>query len=522
MTTTDAGAAFDALTDDEMRVVLGNGNGSHMQTESAGDLDGWPVEAPDDYDPSDLAAIQRRECELAERVYDGAPHPADLDGQPGAAPVEVARTVADIGAEFWPAKPVLEHIRTSAYARLASPWATLGEVLARALTFIPPAVQLPPIIGGNGSLNLFVAQVATPGVGKGAAARAAKDAMGFRDEVKAVPVGTGEGIIDTFQTTDTKGEPTWHTRAAMVTIPEVDHLAAEMSRTSSTIGAYLRQGFMGEGLGAVYRTKTSRAFLPDHSYRLTLTVGVQPGRAGALLAESAGGTPQRFIWLPATDPLCPDVTPEMPKAWEWRPPARIDLIAPDHDGAPVVLTVCEAARETIVSDQRARQREQIVDPLETHSNFVRLKVAAALSILCYDERADGPMPGITDEYWNLAGLVMEVSSLTRRKVCETLSAEVRAQNEAAGYAEASRAEIVENAAEARKIRKTCDRIRTKLTDRPVEWSHSDLRAQIDPAYRDYFLAALERLVTSGAIVRRGVEYHGSTGWRYRLAGLDEG
>jgi hypothetical protein len=59
---------------------------------------------------------------------------------------------------------------------------------------------------------------------------------------------------------------------------------------------------MGEALGFAYANATRRISLEAHSYRLGLVVGVQPERAGALLDGSDGGTPQRFVWLPATDP----------------------------------------------------------------------------------------------------------------------------------------------------------------------------------------------------------------------------
>lgn len=457
--------------------------------------------------------------------YDGAPHPADVaalvEQHEGTAVSATGRTVADIGAEFWPSKPVLGHIRTSAYARLASPWATLGEVLARMLTMVPPRVQLPPTIGGNGSLNLFIAQVAVSGVGKGAAARTASEAIEYGQPVRVVPIGSGEGMVDAFATTDSKGEQTWHTYAATVTIPEVDHLAAEMGRTSSTIGIYLRQGFMGESLGGSYRTKTSRAFLPDHSYRLTLTVGVQPGRAGALLAESAGGTPQRFVWLPATDPMCPDVLPDMPKVRSWRPPADVARIPFGGDGEPVVLPVCQEAKDTIIADQRARQREQVIDPLETHSNFVRLKVAAALSLLCYDERTDGPLPEVTAEYWNLAGLVMEVSSITRRRVADTLTAELRTQNEAQGHAEAARARIVRTAEVSDELRAAQERIMTVLmrhAGRDGGWmTNGELQRQCS-RHAKFYPEAIEMLTDSGRVeCQQTKPKRGPAGLAYRVA-----
>jgi hypothetical protein len=79
--------------------------------------------------------------------------------------------------EFWDARPALAHIRDFAYARMCSPWAVLGAVMLNVLHQVPPGVTLPPLIGGRGSLNTFVATVGPSGAGKGAAERAAEEAF---------------------------------------------------------------------------------------------------------------------------------------------------------------------------------------------------------------------------------------------------------------------------------------------------------------------------------------------------------
>ena len=79
--------------------------------------------------------------------------------------------------EFWGCRPVHAHIRSWARARRASPWGVLGECLAEAVCHTPSGFQLPPIIGGNGSLNMLVAMVAKSGLGKNAAANAAEVAF---------------------------------------------------------------------------------------------------------------------------------------------------------------------------------------------------------------------------------------------------------------------------------------------------------------------------------------------------------
>ena len=54
--------------------------------------------------------------------------------------------------------------------------------------------------------------------------------------------------------------------------------------------------------------------------RFGLSVGIQPDRAGWLLDEADGGTPQRFLWLPVTDKNITATPPFEPAPWPWAAP----------------------------------------------------------------------------------------------------------------------------------------------------------------------------------------------------------
>lgn len=79
--------------------------------------------------------------------------------------------------DLWTASPQLTAIRAFALHRMVAPEAMLGVILLQVAAVIPPHVVLPPLIGGYGSLNSFVALVGPSGSGKGAAERAARDAI---------------------------------------------------------------------------------------------------------------------------------------------------------------------------------------------------------------------------------------------------------------------------------------------------------------------------------------------------------
>ncbi len=71
----------------------------------------------------------------------------------------------------------------------------------------------------------------------------------------------------------------------------------------------LRKLWMGEQLGFNNASKATRSILAAHSYRASLIVGVQPIKAGPLLDDADGGTPQRFMFLPVGDPDAPEIAP---------------------------------------------------------------------------------------------------------------------------------------------------------------------------------------------------------------------
>lgn len=216
--------------------------------------------------------------------------------------------------EFWTSRPELAHLRDFARARRAAPWAVLGCALTRVVAHVEPFVTLPPIIGGDASLNLFLGLVGPSGGGKGAAEAAAKDAVRFTRLLETPPVeagvGSGEGIAHTYlrYVPGKKGEPgtvEQHNTRAIFRAPEVDTLAALKGRQGSTLLPKLRDAWIGDALGFAYADVTRRLDLRAHQYRLCLIVGIQPNRAAVLLDDADGGTPQRFLWLPTMDPHVP-------------------------------------------------------------------------------------------------------------------------------------------------------------------------------------------------------------------------
>lgn len=346
---------------------------------------------------------------------------------------------------FWNARPELQHARDFARSRRVSPWSMLAEELLRVVTATPPEVVLPALVGGYGSLNLFAAIVGAPGAGKGASASAASDAVRIPSTlpVETAGVGSGEGIGHLLAHTE-KGQLVRDRTAVLLTAAEVDSLAAlGKGRTGATLLPELRKAWSGEALGFGYADAKKRLLIDAHSYRLALSVGVQPGRAEALLDDADAGMPQRFIWVPTTDPGAPDhplVEPEPLDVMVKLEPEFLRLRSLQQRR---IMQVPREAKEAIQTARLARLRggDDAAAQADQHALYARLKVAAAMALLA--DRLK-----ITAEDWTLAGTFMAISDRTRGEVVTHLNAEKSRANRARGVSDGERAAVAKATADA--------------------------------------------------------------------------
>lgn len=410
--------------------------------------------------------------------------------------------------EFWAARPELTHIADFARARRACPWAVLGVVLARLVVALPPWVVLPPLVGADASLNLFVALVSASGGGKGASEAAAADAVQIGEgnrHVDTAGVGSGEGIAHLFARRTKTGVEAIRT-AVLMKVIEIDTLAALGDRKGATLLPELRKAWSGEDLGFAYADPTKALPLPAHSYRLCLVAGVQPGRAQWVLDDADGGTPQRFLWLPATDPAAPDLRPPCPPRWVWTGPE--DFPMADAFTTRVVLPVAEIAREVIDTARLARLRGD-GEALDGHALLTRLKTAAAIGLLA------GRL-GVSAEDWELAGVIAGVSETTRAGVVDHLRREAATRNRSRAEAEAERAITVTDRQEADAMKKAGTYVMRRLTARAEGMTGGELRRGTTGPQRAALTAALEALSDAGQIEAEPVGNGGSTGLLWKV------
>lgn len=367
-------------------------------------------------------------------------------GIPGASPTDA---LAQAEAAVFEASDVLGAIRQGARARLVSPWAVLGCVLARVVAETPVPVVLPPVIGGDASLNLAVALVAPSGGGKTGANRVAQDLLGgvptdpdtlnrhmLRIRPEQLGAGSGEGIVAAFldwvaidPSTPGAGrelrlKPTPH---AILVADEIGRVDAVQSRNGSSLGPVLRSAITGDSLTTTNAARERNRKVPELGYRFAAVVGVQPELSGILLDDADAGTPQRWLWLPAADALAPDEddTPAFPTPLAWLPPHT----PVDADGRARLSIPDEAAR-IIRDNQRARLRGHGA-ALDGHALLTREKVAAALSLL-HGHAA------VTSQWWEVAASVMAVSDGVRGACVATLAGKADERTRAAGRRDAIR------------------------------------------------------------------------------------
>lgn len=401
---------------------------------------------------------------------------------------------------FWATRPALQHVLTLARARGAGPWAVLGAAMARAVASIPPYVVLPGVVGGRMSLNLFIALVGPSGGGKGAAMATAMEGYKF-GYIETVPLGSGEGIARTYRPVGTKPDQANVLTAAVFDAPEIDTAAALSNRQGSTLFAELRKMFSGEQLGFGNAGKDTRNVVAAGSYRACVTVGVQPLRSHTLLGASDGGLPQRFVWMPTSDPDAPDEPPAEPDQWKTSRPAWLCAV-----DSHIEIVIPDVARQAIRNHRLAVLREEPnVDPLDGHALLTRLKVAVGLMAL------EGRTV-VSEEDWKLAGFVMDVSTYTRERCQRALENQSRSANRARALAAADRDEIITDR-KLQRCREAITRWLTKADGEPV--TRRELTQKIKSDVREYFDTAIAEMLEDNRIspveTSRGTAFRSNVG-----------
>ncbi len=354
---------------------------------------------------------------------------------------------ANLPEQFWQARPVFGHIRAAAHNRMVSADAVLLAVLARVVMLTPPTIALPAIVGSRVSLNLFTSIIDASGGGKSAAVNVARELVPHQRDDIADPIlpSSGEGLIEAYMgmvdggvDDDGKKRPKERRQvmtAGLAFVDEGQGLLAQSERSGSTIMETIRSAWMGGDLGQHNATEERRRWLKAHRYRLSMIVGFQLTYAASLIADGEGGTPQRFTFALASDPTI-DEHAAWPGPIEFEPQATVqgvDISFDDELVAGIRRRRLERSRGTLV-----------VDPLDTHQDLRRMKLAAAVALLEGRTHVDV-------EDWELAAEIDQTSCAVRTLAIEHARSQSARAERARAERQAEREAVVLDSVEGRAL-----------------------------------------------------------------------
>ncbi|WP_285034579.1 hypothetical protein [Mycolicibacterium sp. lyk4-40-TYG-92] len=276
-------------------------------------------------------------------------------------------------------------------------------------------------------------------------------------------------------------------------VPEIDHLAALDAGQGNNTRATIKAAIMGERLGSKGASAPTSRMVAPHSYRMCLSVAGQFGHCGVILDDATGGTPQRTLWFPSTDPTMPAERPADPEPLHTNLPrwARASEDAVEIQYGP------EEIAQTVVAAHLARQRGE-GDALDGHWMLTRLKVAAVLAILRH-----GMVVSELD--WALSAVVMAKSDETRTKVIEHARQAARAKLRERAMSKAVGEQFISD----HKLQRAKQAI-LRWLERDGQLARHDLRRKLKADLRDHFDPAIAELAAEGEIaeasVKNGVGY----------------
>lgn len=387
-----------------------------------------------------------------------------------------------------------------ARARYAAPWAVFFAVILRVAASVGPDVQLPGIIGGRASLNLLCAFVSASGGGKGISDKVGR--LAWPTPILELPIGSGEGIAATFKKPDKPDADNEPITAAIFSIPEIDTLAGIAARQGSILLAQLKSMAMGEQLGQSNASKATSRVVAAHSYRCCLSVGAQPGHTGVIFNDTTGGTPQRFLWSPTTDPGMPATASPDPDPLD----TALPLWCPGEDGVVEITYGVPEIAEAVIAAHIARQRGE-ADPLDGHWMLTRLKVAALLAIMHHRSV-------VSQADWEMSAGVMAVSDATREWIVNEARKAEREKVRARAIARAVGDEVYD-----RRLLDSVKRSIVRMLDHDGEQAGNELRSRLGKREkRDLFDQAVSELAADGYVESLAVD----RGTRYRLLRSGQG
>ncbi len=229
---------------------------------------------------------------------------------------------------------------------------------------------------------------------------------------------------------------------------------------------------------------------------MCLVMSFQPAYTEHLLSESDAGTPQRFIWVSATDPNIPDhnktnkITP-----LDWEPPKTILGML---DGYEIQTLEIDAS---IITELEARSLAKargglITVAMDSHRDLQHMKTAALLAIL--DNRLN-----IDRDDWNLANMILNTSRAVWESCQAHITAKHRTKNDAADNRAINRLLKTDDAISDRALNNMARAIAKKVHKGKIGLAKRDLRHATSSTDRGHASVedAIDLAIEKGWIMR---------------------
>ena len=414
---------------------------------------------------------------------------------------------------------VLRHIAAWADARGSARVAVLTQVLMRTTLAVSPRVVIPAHLGGaHVGLSLLNALAGESSGGKGRAEAVGREAVALRaygqvQRLEPVTPSTGEGLVSVFASAQNdpltrRPTTTIHTPAALLSFKDIEAFDALARRTGSTLTPTLLSLYMGDTLGFVTREAARRVILPAHTVVGGVSAGVQPAKGNVLLSDEmrASGIPQRLLWTPV----------RAGRRVERRtPPEPITVDVPDYGITTAAYDVVESftagegvdpatlvevgVTEGVAEEVHAADRQKDLDvfgampdgqdPLAGHTTLTRLKVAAALAALHGE-------PHINGTWWEMAGIVMEVSMVTQNAVEQATQTAERLEEQRSGVRMGYRQAAADTTRDTERVNALAGRLHALVGD---DWGTVNWRARLTKGQQAIALEAFDLLIDAGKI-----------------------
>lgn len=410
--------------------------------------------------------------------------------------------------------PGLDKVAKAAKARGVNPWGVLGAVMAWVAVDIPPEVTTLSEQKGKGTFNLFVALCGEPGAGKGRTMELGSDMV--RREIRGnfvtaeynkptrAPVGSPEGMISALRPRtaaddeDGDDQPAELARVIFV-IDEMNRLYGERRTQESTQEGTLLSMWSNENVGVLRKKEQDTLAVDAWSYRVCFLVGAQAKWVHRLAGETSAGLAQRWLYLPAATTHV-----ERPQLGKKRNAAEAEVPTID-----IPAEVWSATKPVVIDNyvqyalelqayflRKADVEKRPVDPFKVHRAYNQARVAAALAVITRGRLE------VSSEAWHLAGVVMDVSDLTRARIVrEYEHHERRDRVEAA----ADKVGIHDDAV----VRNAEKRIVRVLKGNGGAMPGGKLRNALSKAQREVSEQAVDNLKQSGVISVEEIEAKGN-------------